>query len=104
MKRWQKLGEFRDLKRIPRIKTVKKRKLIVQMVDRGGKCQTDRKAIADIFADFYEQLYSCAQQEATEVSAQTSTLSPFTLNELILAVKSLKRNRCAGTAGIRAEM
>ena len=98
------LGEFRDLKRIPRIKTVKKRKLIVQMVDRDGNCQTDRKAIADIFADFYEQLYSCAQQEATEVSAQTSTLSPFTLNELILAVKSLKRNRCADTTGIRAEM
>ena len=96
--------EFRDLKRIPRIKTVKKRKLIVQMVDRDGNCQTDRKAIADIFADFYKELYSSAQQTTTTDTAGTTTLTPFTLNELTQALKSLKRNRCADTNGIRAEM
>ena len=99
----QTLHEFRDLKRIPRIKTVKKRRLIVQMVDRNGDAQTDRKAIADIFADFYEQLYSGTQQ-TTKTDRETSTLTPFTLKELTQALKSLKRNRCADTTGIRAEM
>ena len=100
----EKLREFRDLKRIPRIKTVKKRKLIVQMLDKDGKFQTDRKAIADIFADFYEQLYSSAQQTTKDGTPHTSVLSPFTLTELTQAVKGLKRNRCADTSGIRAEM
>ena len=45
----QTLHEFRDLKRIPRIKTVRKRNLIVQMVDRDGSCITNRKAIANMF-------------------------------------------------------
>ena len=74
------------------------------MVDKNGDCQTSRKAIADIFADFYEQLYSATQQTAKTDSAETSTLIPFTLSELTQALRSLKSNRCADTAGIRAEM
>ena len=98
------LREFRDLKRIPRIKTVKKRKLIVQMMDRDGQYRTDRKGIAEIFADFYEQLYSSAQQTSTNGIPQTTFVAPFTLHELTHALKNLKRNRCADTTGIRAEM
>ena len=100
----QRLSEFRGLKHIPRIKTVKKRKLIVQMVDKDGKCQTDRKTIADIFADFYEQLYSSAEQPRSDITGEVSSLPPFTMNELVQAVKGLKRNKCADAAGIRAEM
>ena len=100
----QTLHEFRDLKRIPRIKTVKKRKLIVQMVDRDGNRQTDRKAIADIFAEFYKELYSSTQQTTTTDITGTTIVTPFTLIELTQALKSLKRNRCADTNGIRAEM
>ena len=83
----QRLSEFRGLKHIPRIKTVKKRKLIVQMVDKDGKCQTDRKTIADIFAEFYEQLYSSADQPRSDITGEVSSLPPFTMNELVQAVQ-----------------
>ena len=83
---------------------MKKRKLIVQMMDKDGQCQTDRKAIADIFGDFYEQLYSFAEQPRSDITGEVSSLPPFTMNELVQAVKGLKRNTCADEAGIRAEM
>ena len=100
----QTLREFRDLKRIPRIKTVKKRNFIVQMVDRDGNHQTDRKTIADIFAQFYEELYSSAQQALATDTSERTVPTLFTLSELSQALKSLKRNRCADRNGIRAEM
>ena len=98
------LAQFRDLKRIPRIKTVQKRKLIVQMTDKNGRLQTDRKTIADIFADFYEELYTSHDQAKTADPVQIAQVPPFTLRELIEAVKTLKTKKCADTAGIRAEM
>ena len=98
------LSEFRDLKYIPRIKTVQKKKLIVQMKDNNGELQTDRKAIADIFADFYEELYASREQaEALEVP-QMTPVPPFTMRELIEGLKTLKSKKCADTAGVRAEM
>ena len=98
------LAEFRDLKHIPRVKTMQRKKLIVQMRDDNGELQTDRKAIADIFADFYEQLYASREHiEGLEVT-QTSPVPPFTLRELTECLKTLKSRKCADTAGIRAEM
>ena len=98
------LAEFRDLKRIPRIKTVQKKKLIVQMSDQNGQLQTDRKAMADIFADFYEELYASHEQAETFDSMQTTQVPPFTLKELTDAVRTVKSKKCADTNGIRAEM
>ena len=98
------LAEFRDLKRIPRIKTVQRKKLIVQMRDKHGGLQTDRKAIADIFADFYEELYASQDRIEPHCGLQTSPVPPFTCREVTEALKSLKSKKCADTAGIRAEM
>ena len=98
------LAEFRDLKHIPRIKTVQRKKLIVQMRDKSGEIQTDRKAIADIFAVFYEELYASREQAGALEVSQTTPVPPFTLQELTGALKTLKSKKCADTAGIRAEM
>ena len=98
------LAEFRDLKRIPRIKTVQRKKLIVQMRDKNGGLQTDRKTVADIFADFYEELYASRDGAGPLCGLQMSPVPPFTFRELTEALKSLKSKKCADTAGIRAEM
>jgi len=98
------LAQFKDLKRIPTIKTVQKKKLIVQMRDKNGQLQTDRKTIADIFADFYEELYALQDRTETAEPVQGAQVPPFTLRELTEAVKTLKTKKCADTAGIRAEM
>ena len=98
------LREFRDIRRILNIKTVQKKKLIVQMADSAGSLRTDRKAIADIFADFYEVLYSSHHEAETIGIMHTDPVPPFTMAELTDALKRLKNRKCADTAGIRAEM
>ena len=98
------LAAFRDLNQIPKIKTVQRKKLIVQMADKSGTVQTDRKRIADIFADFYEELYASHQGAETLDNSQTIPVPPFTLSEITAAVKTLKSKKCTDTAGIRAEM
>ena len=95
---------FRNLRRIPAFKTVQKKKLIVQMKDKNGNQQYSRRVIADIFADFYEQLYSSTQETEQSEGTASVPVDPFTRAELVSAIKSLKSNRCQDTAGIKAEM
>ena len=83
---------------------MRKKKLIVQMIDKNGQLQTDRKNIADIFAEFYEDLYASREESETLDPILVSQVPPFTLKELTDAVKSLRSKKCADTAGIRAEM
>ena len=74
------------------------------MMDKNGQLQTDRKKIADIFAEFYEDLYASREESETLDPILVSQVPPFTLKELTDAVKSLRSKKCADTAGIRAEM
>ena len=74
------------------------------MRDKQWELQTDRKAIADIFADFYEELYASQDRVEPHCGLQTSPVPPFTCREVTEALKSLKSKKCADTAGIRAEM
>ena len=53
------LREFKGLKRIAGVKAGGKRCFIGTMLDTDGVQQTDRQAIADVFADFYADLYHC---------------------------------------------
>ena len=51
------MAEFRGLRDIADIRTGKKRNLIGSMVASDGQVVTDRKGIADVFADVYKDLY-----------------------------------------------
>ena len=109
-KQHQQIGEtlekFENLKSIPRIKTVKKRTLIVKMVNKDGKMESDRISIANIFADFYEQLYASrnASQANVAYDDRSETIDPFTRGELVKSIKDLNSNRCADARGVKAEM
>ena len=51
------LDKFRGLREISSLKSRKKKTLIASITDKnGGEC-TDRQGIADVFADFYADLY-----------------------------------------------
>jgi hypothetical protein len=70
-------------------------------VTRHWMYQTSRTEIANIFADFYEDLYSSTLDTRACQSEPNMPVAEFTMKELLASVKS---NRCADTAGIRAEM
>jgi hypothetical protein len=102
-----KLEEFKNIKHIPRFKTRERSRLIVQMMDKHGTTQTNRMSIANVFATFYEELYSRrVTEDAYEATGQVEgdNVPAFTENELLKALRSLKNGKCKDTAGIRAEM
>jgi endonuclease/exonuclease/phosphatase family metal-dependent hydrolase len=101
------LDEFKNIKHIPRFKTREKSRYITQMVDEHGKIQTSRMSIANIFASFYEELYSKKGPGVTNGSTENvngGEVPVFTENELMKALKTLKSGKCKDTAGIKAEM
>ena len=51
------LEQFKGVRNIPGIKTVKKKVLITKIKNDKGECITSRKGIADTFGEFYKRLY-----------------------------------------------
>ena len=98
------LEAFKGLKRIPEMKSQVRKRYINQMKDKHGDLCTERTSIANIFADFYEQLYSSTNAAQQIEETGTSLIPAFTRQELVSAIKGLKSNRCKDTAGIKAEM
>ena len=102
-----KLEESKNIKHIPRFKTRVRSHFIATMMDKHGQIQTSRRSIANIFATFYEELYSKHHvEEMHEDTGQVNSdrVPAFTDNELVKALKALKNGKCKDTAGVRAEM
>ena len=59
------LSDFKGLRHIPRIKGASGKKNIDELKDKDGNVISDAKGIVEIFAPFYESLYS--RQITTEV-------------------------------------
>eukprot|EP00959_Pyramimonas_sp_CCMP1952_P359766 7532976-Pyramimonas_sp.AAC.1 len=86
------------------------------MATNDGDSETDRQGIADIFADFYKQLYRrCAEtDEPTDAQPHGAHnnarhhahhgIPQFTLEELHHAITQLKNGKCKDIAGITAEL
>ena len=77
---------------------------------KGEQC-TDRKTIADIFATFYEELYTSTRSESyrpaqseTHNDDERITIPPFTMQELERELKNLKSGKAGDQKGIIAEM
>ena len=70
------LEKFRNLKSIARIKTRRRRTLITHMTDKEGSKRTTRQEIADVFAEFYEQLYSSTAEPTLQEGPATDHHRP----------------------------
>ena len=101
------LSEFRGLKQIAAIKSEGKREHIAKVADENGVDKTSPEEIAEAFARFYEKLYTSTRtltHTCNPVEHPTSEIPPFSMTELLDALKRLKRGRSADTAGIAAEL
>ena len=58
MERRSKFDTFRGLKRITAATSRQRKALITHLKDKHGQEQTERANIADVFAEFYGQLYA----------------------------------------------
>eukprot|EP00973_Karenia_brevis_P016128 2205911-Karenia_brevis.AAC.1 len=87
------------------MKSRRKKTLITHMRDKDGKEHTARQKIADIFADFYEDLYDKVSSNAmADNLPQGSLIEPFTEDEVKTEVKELKKGKSKDRSGIAAEM
>ena len=98
------LSSFSGLKKISDAKTCRRKTLVSHMTDTSGRDHTDRQSIADIFADFYEQLYASRMQgcdwKPMDIDAE---MPKFTRPELERAIRSLNNGRAGDRAGVFAE-
>ena len=86
-----KLDEFKNIRHIPRFKTRVKSRFIIQMMDKHGKSQTNRMSIANIFATFYEELYSKREtgENGDDIGqANSDDVPDFTEYELVKALRT----------------
>ena len=101
------LAEFRDLQQLDAITGRKKKASIVEITDSSGVARRSKGEIAEVFAQFYEQLYKSRHSATT--SDQTAPESPqcippFTSAELGAALRKMKTGKASDSSGIAAEM
>eukprot|EP00973_Karenia_brevis_P026343 3633304-Karenia_brevis.AAC.1 len=73
------------------------------MKDKCGNVQSGRQQIADIFADFYEELYDASAKPVVPESCRDEVL-PFTKDEIQQEINKLKTGKSKDRAGVCAEM
>ena len=89
------LGEFKGFKYVAGIKSRRKQKHATSMLDANGEEQTERQHIANIFSDFYAELYKTSRCTNLSTTLEDGSNIPlFTVAELNKELNSLKNNRC----------
>ena len=75
------------------------------MIDDNGELVTEKEGIAEVFATFYERLYQARfEDNRPSRSSPTIELKPASADELLEAVRKLKRGKSPDEEGIIAEM
>jgi len=89
------LAEFRDLKQLASLTGQRANTSIVEVTDSMGSPCRSKSEIAEVFAQFYEELYrsSCPAQPHQHAQLSTSSIPPFTLSELTAALKRMKAGK-----------
>ena len=72
------------------------------MQDKHGTIQRDRIAIANVFADFFEEIFKSS--DGTAMVETADEIPAFTLDELEHQLKKLKIGKSGDEAGVTAEM
>ena len=81
------------------------RKRIVRIRSEDGQLHTEQSSIADVFADFYEKLYSSSRAHCTpNMGAERATIPAVATEELQTFIKKLKKGRTCADDGLLAEM
>ena len=78
------IEQYKGLTAIRTSKTRQKKKLITRTKDSSGVEQSSRKDIANVFAEFYEQLYNPTDPSPPPPASQDE-VPPFTMEELTKA-------------------
>eukprot|EP00973_Karenia_brevis_P048859 6778175-Karenia_brevis.AAC.1 len=86
------LEEFKGLQLITGIRDGGKRKLITSMTDKTGEMITGNKNIADVFADFYEDLYEASRKAPLigAVDSRVEDITPITVAEIRAQLQKMK--------------
>ena len=104
------LSDFKGLKHIPRIKGTCGKNGIDELKDKDGNVVSDAKGVVNIFANFYESLYSrpsatgAPKPDIPAFIPEECTEDAFDIDELIKALKSMKNRKAKDEAGVIAEM
>lgn len=102
------LKEFRGLRYITGIKANNKKTMFASMLDRDGKVCTDREDIANVFADFYEDLYKRREHvqtiRANNTEHTAEVVEPISVNELRERLKTMAKKKAADTKGVVVEL
>ena len=103
------IEEFRGLNRIAMVKARGRRDMITHMIDKAGNTKHERQSIANVFADFYGELYAskCEEEDRGRCWTQCdihNPIEPFTKQELVHEIEQLKFKKAKDVCGIFAEM
>jgi hypothetical protein len=100
------LAEFRDLKQLASLAGPKANTAIVEVTDSSGKPCRSKSEIAEVFAQFYEELYRsrCPDHPSRPAQSSSTSIPDFTLPELMAALKRMKAGKARDAEGIAAEM
>ena len=101
------LSDFRGIREISNITRPQKRICICSISTEDGNKATSKASIAEVFATFYEKLYSSCWTEASRSSQSQLPIGaapPFTMEDLQAGLCKLKHGKAGDAAGIVAEM
>ena len=93
---------------------MKRRILIPKIRNKDGEAEKTRQGIANVFAEFYEELYKGEDEQDDESkythidqenadSCQNGTIPEFTKEEIQDAIHRLKKGKAKDNSGVRAE-
>ena len=97
------LAEFKDLQRLVDIRNNGKRVCMSSVLDEAGEEKTDKDDIAEVFASFFESVYSGA---GSEVMYQEfcGRVDAVTLEEIRLQLKKMRPRKAPDGNGIVSEL
>ena len=101
------LENMQGLRSIISVGQVKSRDHLCSIQDKNGVTHSEKNAIVEVFATFYEDLYSSREVLRAASSGYRSSeaiAEPFTMEELTREMKTLKGGKSADCSGIVAEM
>ena len=99
------LSEFRGLKEISAIKGTHQTPKIDEIEDKNGDLTTGKENIANVFADFYEDLYKARLAMVAAPLSQdgAADVEAISLQELVESLAEMRRGKARDDSGVIAE-
>jgi hypothetical protein len=103
----ERLQQFTGLRQLGNIRANGKKRIIASVIDKHGMHQSDRQAIANVFADFYADLYAHKDEELNGPLVEEETeerVEAFTVQEAIAQLGSMAKGKAPDASGLVVEM